>query len=100
MPAFVRIESVAPNVREPRVRPGGSTGVFRVDCGTNGNRKPCIAAGISAALSAAAVAFVGGRADTSELQVWFPWLGTMLLTWAVGWPVWETARAAATNDAR
>ena len=33
------IEDVAPNVRAPQVRPTGSTGVFTVDCGTNGNRK-------------------------------------------------------------
>src|SRR5688572_24725874 len=37
--AFVRIQDVAPNVRAPQVRPTGSTGVFTVDCGTNGNRK-------------------------------------------------------------
>jgi hypothetical protein len=37
--AFVPIERVKPNVRTPEVRRGGSTGVFTVDCGTNGNRK-------------------------------------------------------------
>ncbi|GIJ72911.1 DUF1996 domain-containing protein [Virgisporangium ochraceum] len=37
--AFVRIQDVAPNVRTPQVLPTGSTGVFTVDCGTNGNRK-------------------------------------------------------------
>jgi hypothetical protein len=37
--AFVRIQDVRPNVRTPDVRQGGSTGMFTVDCGTNGNRK-------------------------------------------------------------
>jgi hypothetical protein len=37
--AFVPIQDVAPNVRTPQVQPTGSTGVFTVDCGTNGNRK-------------------------------------------------------------
>jgi hypothetical protein len=37
--AFVPIQDVAPNVRAPQVLPTGSTGAFRVDCGTNGNRK-------------------------------------------------------------
>ncbi|MEV4314749.1 DUF1996 domain-containing protein [Actinocrispum sp. NPDC049592] len=37
--AFVRIQDVQANVRTPEVRRGGSTGVFTVDCGTNGNRK-------------------------------------------------------------
>jgi hypothetical protein len=37
--AFVPIQDVAPNVRAPKVQAGGTTGVFTVDCGTNGNRK-------------------------------------------------------------
>ncbi|MET0237249.1 MAG: DUF1996 domain-containing protein, partial [Kibdelosporangium sp.] len=37
--AFVRIQDVQPTVRTPDVRQGGSTGMFTVDCGTNGNRK-------------------------------------------------------------
>lgn len=37
--AFVRIEDVRPNVAQPPLRQGGTTGVFTVDCGTNGNRK-------------------------------------------------------------
>jgi hypothetical protein len=37
--AFVPIEQVRPNVVAPKVRRGGSSGVFTVDCGTNGNRK-------------------------------------------------------------
>ena len=37
--AFVPIEQVAPNVRTPKLQPGGTSGVFTVDCGTNGNRK-------------------------------------------------------------
>jgi hypothetical protein len=37
--AFVRIQDVPPGARTPDVRQGGSTGVFTVDCGTNGNRK-------------------------------------------------------------
>jgi hypothetical protein len=37
--AFVAIQQVAPSARAPRVQPGGTTGVFTVDCGTNGNRK-------------------------------------------------------------
>ena len=37
--AFVPIQDVAPNVRAPQVQPGGTTGVFTVDCGTNGNGK-------------------------------------------------------------
>ncbi|MFI1995586.1 DUF1996 domain-containing protein [Actinoplanes sp. NPDC020271] len=36
---YVRIEQVRPNVREPKVSASGSAGVFRVNCGTNGNRK-------------------------------------------------------------
>jgi hypothetical protein len=37
--AFTRIQDVQPNVRAPQPRQGGATGVFTVDCGTNGNRK-------------------------------------------------------------
>jgi hypothetical protein len=37
--AFVHIEDVKPNVQPPPVRQDGSTGMFTVDCGTNGNRK-------------------------------------------------------------
>ncbi|WP_158852727.1 DUF1996 domain-containing protein [Saccharothrix deserti] len=37
--AFVPIENVKANVTTPRVGRDGSTGVFTVDCGTNGNRK-------------------------------------------------------------
>jgi hypothetical protein len=37
--AFVKIADVQPNVQPPRVRQGGSTGTFTVDCGTNGNGK-------------------------------------------------------------
>jgi hypothetical protein len=37
--SFRSIEQVAPNVKAPPVRRGGSTGVATVDCGTNGNRK-------------------------------------------------------------
>ncbi|MEU1888580.1 DUF1996 domain-containing protein [Micromonospora rifamycinica] len=36
---FVKIENVAPNVRNPKPAAGGSTGRFIVDCGTNGNGK-------------------------------------------------------------
>ncbi|GAA4606101.1 hypothetical protein BJY16_005656 [Actinoplanes octamycinicus] len=36
---YVPIEQVTPNVRRPRVTPGGSAGRFTVDCGTNGNGK-------------------------------------------------------------
>jgi hypothetical protein len=36
---FVPIETVAPNVVVPRPGAQGSTGVFSVDCGTNGNGK-------------------------------------------------------------
>ena len=37
--AFVRIEQVATNVVNPKVRQGGTSGVFTVDCGTNENGK-------------------------------------------------------------
>jgi len=37
--AFVPIEKVASNVADPKVRQGGSSGVFTVDCGTNENGK-------------------------------------------------------------
>ena len=37
--AFVPIEKVASNVVNPKVRDGGSRGVFTVDCGTNENGK-------------------------------------------------------------
>ncbi|MEJ3745825.1 DUF1996 domain-containing protein [Actinomycetes bacterium KLBMP 9797] len=37
--SFVPIQEVAPNVKTPPKRRGGSTGVFTVDCGTNGNGK-------------------------------------------------------------
>jgi hypothetical protein len=36
---YVRIQNVRPNVTVPRSGPGASTGVFTVDCGTNGNGK-------------------------------------------------------------
>ncbi|MCW6003291.1 DUF1996 domain-containing protein [Micromonospora sp. CPCC 205371] len=37
--SFTPIERVAPNVKAPPVRRGGSTGIATVDCGTNRNRK-------------------------------------------------------------
>jgi hypothetical protein len=37
--SFVPIQQVAPNVQQPPVTNGGSSGAFVVDCGTNGNRK-------------------------------------------------------------
>ncbi|MEH1127226.1 DUF1996 domain-containing protein [Micromonospora sp. CPCC 206061] len=37
--SFVSIRDVAPNVKAPPTRRGGSTGVFTVDCGTNENGK-------------------------------------------------------------
>jgi len=36
---YVPIEQVAPNVVVPKPRQGAATGVFTVDCGTNGNGK-------------------------------------------------------------
>jgi hypothetical protein len=36
---FVRIQDVQPNVVTPKVQQTGSSGVFSVNCGTNGNRK-------------------------------------------------------------
>jgi hypothetical protein len=37
--AFVNIQDVTPNVVTPKAGRAASTGVFAVDCGTNGNRK-------------------------------------------------------------
>jgi hypothetical protein len=55
--------------------------------------KACLAVSISAALLVGAVALVGERSDTGELESWLPRLGLGLAVWLLAWPVWESARA-------
>lgn len=52
----------------------------------------CAAAGLSAVLLLAAIAFVGDRADVDELVAWLGRLGLVLAVWLLGWPLWETLR--------
>lgn len=54
----------------------------------------CLAVGLSAALLLGAVALVGNDADTAALTAWLGRLAVVLAVWLVGWPLWETARAA------
>jgi hypothetical protein len=59
----------------------------------------CAAAGLSAVLLLAAIAFIGDRADVDELVAWLDRLGIGLLIWLLGWPVWESVRNVAARPA-
>lgn len=54
----------------------------------------CAAGALSAALLGLAVLLVGDGADTTALRDWFGRIGLVLVVWFLGWPVWETVRAA------
>lgn len=54
----------------------------------------CLAVAISTALLLGAAALVAGRSDPAELLAWVQRLAVLLAVWLVGWPLWETARAA------
>ena len=51
--------------------------------------KAFLAVALSTLLLLGAIALVGERSDTGELQGWIGRLGLVLLVWFVGWPVWE-----------
>lgn len=54
----------------------------------------CLAAAISTALLLGGAALAADRADTGELLAWIGRLGLALVVWLIGWPLWETTRAA------
>lgn len=83
----------------PRPRPASGTRA-RVRLEWREFGQGCAAAGISAVLLLAAVALAGERADVGPLTAWLPKLGLVLVVWLVGWPLWETARCAASPAAR
>ena len=53
------------------------------------------ASALSVVLLLAAIMLVGTRGDTTQLWLWLPRLGLVLVVWLLAWPLWESARAYA-----